>query len=189
MRKCFNLRKSALRKFAAVACLCLCSTMPIHAQRVALKSNALYWAAASPNLGLEFRINRHITFDFEGTYNRLDVGKLDTRAMIFTPEMRYWFSARPQTGHFVGLMGVGADYDITLSDNRHKGDAFGAGLTYGYSFVLGRHWSLETSLGVGGIYRHEKSFAKDSKEPDAVNVRKWNAVPLKVGATFVYIIK
>ena len=37
------------------------------AQRIALKTNALYWATASPNIGLELRINRHITFDFDAT--------------------------------------------------------------------------------------------------------------------------
>lgn len=173
----------------AFAAFTICCAQHGAAQRVALKTNALYWAAASPNLGMEFRVNRHITFNFEGAYNRLDIGKIDSKAAIFYPEIRYWLSARPQTGHFFGITGIAADYDVTASDKRHKGDAFGAGLTYGYSFVLSRHWSLETTVGAGAAYRHEKAFAKGSKEPTAANIRKWQMAPLKAGVTFVYIIK
>ena len=34
-------------------CLFLMSSMPAHAQRIGLKTNALYWAAMSPNMGAE----------------------------------------------------------------------------------------------------------------------------------------
>lgn len=167
----------------------LFSVFTANAQRIGLKTNALYWAAMSPNLGVELRVNRHLTFNFEGTYSFLNVGNNDVNAIMFTPEMRYWFSARPQAGHFIGLAGIGANYDITKDQACHKGDAFGAGLTYGYSFVLSRHWSLEATIGAGQVYRHEKSYAKDSAEPEQVNVKKWQWAPIKVGATFVYIIK
>ena len=77
--------------------LLLLSSLTVFSQRVALKTNALYWAAASPNLGLELRVNSHITFDLDATFHRLKwKDKLDTRAEILTPEVRYWFSARPQ---------------------------------------------------------------------------------------------
>lgn len=167
----------------------LFSAAPAKAQRIGLKTNALYWATATPNLGVEFRVNRHLTMNFEGAVNRLNVGKFDTKAVVFNPELRYWFSARPQAGHFVGVTGVVADYNIVVSDKRHKGDAAGVGIAYGYSFVLSRHWSLETTVGVGGLYRHEKSSKTSEPEPDAVNVKKWQAAPLKAGVTFVYIIK
>lgn len=186
MNKSGNSGKLRACLFFVLAFACL---LPASAQRVGLKTNALYWAAASPNLGVEFRVNRHLTFNFEGTFNRLDVGKIDSRVMMFTPELRYWFSARPQAGHFVGLSALGADYNIVWNGTRHKGDGFGAGITYGYSFVLSRHWSLETTLGVGNVYRHEKSYAKDAAEPEAVNVRKWQWAPVKAGVSFVYIIK
>lgn len=161
-----------------------------NAQRIAVKTNALYWAAASPNLGLEMRINRHITFNLEGTFNRLKVGKYDTRAEIFTPEARYWFSARPQAGHFLGIAGLAANYNLLLNHKRYDGDAFGGGLTYGYSFVLSRHWSIETTIGGGAIYRHEKNYdEREDFRPTSMNLKKWQLFPLKAGVNFVYIIK
>lgn len=57
----------------------LVTTTPSNAQRVNVKTNALYWAVAAPNLGLEFRINRHVTFNLEGvvTRNKFNNGKYD----------------------------------------------------------------------------------------------------------------
>ena len=69
--------------------LLLLSSLTVFSQRVALKTNALYWAAESPNLGIELRVNRHITFDLDATFHRLKwKDKLDTRAEILTPEVR-----------------------------------------------------------------------------------------------------
>ena len=166
----------------------LCMTM--QAQRVSVKTNALYWAAATPNIGLEFRLNRHLTLNLEGAFNRLKMGSVDTRAEMAGGEMRYWFSARPQAGHFVGLMGIGGNYNLLLSNKHHVGDAIGAGPTYGYSFVLGRHWSLETTVGVGALYQREKHYDKDCETvPDSPNRRQWIFAPIKAGVTFVYIIR
>ena len=164
---------------------------PATAQRVSVKTNALYWTAASPNLGAEFRINRHITFNIETTYHRFKGGKYDTRGFAFEPEVRYWFSARPQAGHFLGIAAVAANYDFKLKQKRHDGDLFGGGITYGYSFVLSRHWSLETTLGVGAVYRQEK-YSRNEEERaslDKPNVSTVNFAPIKAAVSFVYIIK
>lgn len=186
----FTSKLPASLKRGALAVMLACGTLSATAQRVALKTNALYWAAASPNLGLELRVNRHVTLNMESTFNRLKVGKIDTRGFMFAPEARYWFSARPQAGHFLGIMALGANYNLSLDGHHYKGDALGGGLTYGYSFVLGKHWSLETTVGAGAIYRHEKNYKEATeKEPDEANFRKWQLFPLKAGVSFVYIIK
>lgn len=161
-----------------------------HAQRIGLKTNVLYWATATPNFGLEFRMNRHITLNLDAAYNRLKVSDLNSRGEMGNVEMRYWFSARPQAGHFMGIIGTAANYNILLNDTRHTGDTFGGGLTYGYSFVLGKRWSLETSIGAGALHLREKRY-DETKEtaPATPNRRQWVFAPLKAGVTLVYIIK
>lgn len=160
-----------------------------HAQRIGLKTNVLYWATATPNFGLEFRLNRHITLNLDAAYNRLKVSDLNSRGEMGNVEMRYWFSARPQAGHFMGIIGTAANYNILLNDTRHTGDAFGGGLTYGYA-VLGKRWSLETSIGAGTLHLREKRY-DETKEtaPETPNRRQWVFAPLKAGVTLVYIIK
>lgn len=171
----------------------LVTTTPSNAQRVNVKTNALYWAVAAPNLGLEFRINRHVTFNLEGvvTRTKFNNGKYDFKGFGVEPEVRYWFSARPQAAHFVGIAAVAANYDLKFKQKRHDGDVFGGGITYGYSFVLSRHWSIETTLGVGLVYRQEKFSRSDAQRAtlDKPNVETVNFAPIKAGVNFVYIIK
>lgn len=109
--------------FITTVVVMLAVASPATAQRINVKTNALYWLAMSPNLGVEFRINRHMTFNLEGVVNRVSgfkpygVSNLSTKGFAFEPEARYWFSARPQAGHFVGLTAVAANYDYSSTIN------------------------------------------------------------------------
>lgn len=164
--------------------------VPVCAQRVSVKTNALYLATASPNLGLEFRLNRHLTLGLAGMGNKLHISHYRTRVLGLTPEVRYWFSARPQAGHFVGLMGGMADYKIENRSKVYNGEAYFVGPTYGYSFVLGRHWSMEATVGVGAMrYRQKRYDSATEQAPREPNDTKWIATPINLGLSFVYIIK
>lgn len=182
-------RTHLVHKFLFMLLLLLGSGQ-LHAQRVALKSNALYWATLSPNLGAEFRVSRHYTFNLEVGGNPFKLSdKFQTRFAGITPEVRYWFEGRPHARHFMGLMGMAAAYDLVLQDRHHTGSAFGGGLTYGYSFVLGKRWSLETTVGAGVLKIREKNYATHEYAPETANRNKVIFAPLKLGVTFVYLIK
>lgn len=169
--------------FAAAIAATACS------QRVSFKTNALYWGTLSPNAGVEFRLSRHFTLNLEGAVNPFTIGDYKLHSAAFMPEARYWFSARPQAGHFVGLMGFGGIYSMAWNHTNHMGDALGGGVTYGYSFVLSRRWSLETTVGLGMLHVREKKFAKGTTEPKEINHTKTIPAPLKAGITFTYILK
>lgn len=177
-----------LRKYGTVALLALMGTGS-YAQRVSVKTNALYWATATPNIGAEFRLNRRMTLNVEALGNRLKVGsKFDSRVLAFSPELRYWFSLRPQAGHFVGLMAEAADYDVTLKNKVYKGETAGAGLTYGYSFVLSNRWSLEATAGLGVMGVRQMNHDKNVPQPTQPQT-VWKVAPMRLGVSFVYIIK
>lgn len=169
----------------------LCMTMQASAQRIALKTNVLYWAAETPNIGVEFRINRRLTANVDAMTSFMDISKVKVKGEALVPELRYWLSARPQTGHFLGVMGLAAHYDLQHDACHHDGDALGFGPTYGYSLVLGKHWSLEATVGLGMLHRKEKYYDTEAgqKEPGQANKTKWMAAPLKAGVSFVYILK
>lgn len=161
----------------------------VHAQRVGIKTNALYWAMLSPNLGAEFRLSRHVTFNLEATANPFSKGKYKTHFVNFCPEVRYWFSGRPQARHFVGIAATGSIYSLRLKETFHSGDAFGGGLTYGYAFVLGRRWSLETTVGLGLLRCRDKKYRSGEPIPDSPNNSCTLPAPIKAGVTFTYLIK
>lgn len=136
-------------------------------QRVAVKSNLLYDALANVNAGMEFGLAPKWTLDVSGDFNAWDRSH-DRRwkHWLVQPEVRYWFCDR-FSGHFIGFHAHGGQYNTgglkngisflgsdlsRLSDYRFQGWFVGAGVGYGYAWMLSRHWNLEGEIGVGYAY-------------------------------------
>ncbi|MDL2211055.1 DUF3575 domain-containing protein [Bacteroides sp. OttesenSCG-928-M17] len=140
-----------------------CAISATHAQNVVLKSNLLYDATTTMNLGLEVGLAHKWTLDVPVNYNPW---KLNDGARLrhwgVQPEVRYWFCEKFRRT-FVGLHGHYADFNVGnwpdwsfISDNmqnaRYQGHLYGGGLSIGYSWILKKRWSIEAALGVG--YAH-----------------------------------
>ena len=52
---------------------------------------------------------------------------------------------------------LGTDFS-TLKDTRYQGWFVGGGIAYGYAWILGRHWNIETEIGVGYSYTRYDRF-------------------------------
>ena len=141
-------------------------------QNVALKTNLLYDATLTVNAGIEVGLAPRWSFDLSGNYNAWPVDDHKWKHWLVQPEVRYWFCDR-FAGHFMGLHLLGGQYNFgniknslnflgtdfsELTDHRHQGWMAGAGLAYGYSWILGRHWNLELELGVGYVYTRYDVF-------------------------------
>ena len=138
------------------------------AQGFAIKTNLLFDATAPLNLGVEMGLAPHWTFDLSGNYHPWDLpSKPMFRHAMLQPELRYWFCDR-FSRHFVAVHGIGGIYNVAnlptagdkffgkdltpLSQYRYQGWFAGAGVAYGYDFILGEHWNLELEVGIGYIY-------------------------------------
>lgn len=127
---------------------------------LAVKTNALYWATSTPNLGFEVGLGRKLTLDVLGGYNPFsfsDNKKL--KHWLVQPELRWWTCER-FNGHFLGVHLHGGTYNVggmdlpfgafpSLERYRYEGGFYGGGLSYGYQWILGGRWSLEAEVGVG----------------------------------------
>ena len=160
--------------------------MTASAQRIALKTNMLYWAAMTPNIELEARMAPKVTADITLAGSLASAGGYKLNFAGVEPEVRFW-TDRPMARHFFGVAGMFVNYHMKMKEKKHYGDAVGAGLVYGYAFVLGKRWNLETSVGVGMAHFREKRFETD--EPDKANHSGWAVVPMRVGITLAYILK
>ena len=133
------------------------------AQSIGIKTNILYDATLNANLGMEWQIAPRWSVDLSGNINAwtFSNGKR-WKNWIVQPEARYWFCEATQ-GHFVAAHLIGGQYNIgglpfksgplkIFHDSRYQGWGIGAGIGYGYSWILSRHWSIETEIAVGYIY-------------------------------------
>lgn len=138
-----------------------------HAQQFGLKTNLLYDATATINLGGELKVAPKWSVDLSGNLNAWNIKGHKWKHWLVQPEARYWF-CDATAGHFVAAHLLGGMYNVGnfnlgdfkflgtdlshLKDRRYQGWYAGAGIAYGYSWILGRHWNIEAEVGVGWIY-------------------------------------
>jgi hypothetical protein len=145
----------------------------LQAQEVGVKTNLVYDATANINAGVEFGMTPKLTLDISGNFNNWDMShERKWKHWFVQPELRYWFCER-FSGHFIGLHFHGGQYNVAglknsisflgtdfskIGEHRFQGWFAGAGLAYGYSWILGRHWNLEAEIGFGYSYTRFDKF-------------------------------
>lgn len=161
----------------------------LRAQLIAVKTDALWDCAMVPNLGIELVTGERTSVGLSAFGSKNPWGK-DISLVAVMPEFRYWFSGRPMNKHFVGLSALGTNYDIVWGKKILNGDAVGLGLTFGYSFFLSSHWSLECYGSFGAVYyKLDRGYTTDLYSNAMMQTHGYALVPFKLGVSFSYIIK
>lgn len=169
-----NLR-SCYGKSTALLLLTFVISLNTMAQRVAVKTNLLYDATLTPNVGIELGMGRKHTL--QGFYS-LNLWKKplgDHRQWKhWQAGLEYhWWPCSKFNGHFVGVHAMGGEFNFAalkhfklpfynwpsdLNTMRYEGWNAGVGVTYGYQWILSRHWNLEASIGAGYQYIYYKKY-------------------------------
>lgn len=161
-------------KFCSVLLLGLFFGSGAKCQKIAVKTNLLYdIPALTANAGIEFGVAPRWTVDVSANYNGWTLSH-DRRwkHWLLQPEARYWFCDR-FVGHFLGAHLLGGQFNIggvknhihflgsdfsQIGYKRYQGWMAGAGVAYGYAWILGKHWNLEGEIGLGWIFTRYDSY-------------------------------
>lgn len=146
-------------------------TNDVRAQ-VAVKTNLLYDATTTPNIGAEVGLGRKSTAQlFYGInpwkFNTPEHGDRKAKHWMLMPEYRLW-NCTKFNGHFFGVHAMGGQFNAAsvalpipgkffggddmgkeVKNNAYEGTFAGVGLTYGYQWILNRHLNIEAEVGVG----------------------------------------
>ena len=164
-----------------------------HGQRVAVKTNMLYWATASLNAGVDVAVSDRSTLGLAVSGNPWTVGSRAKIQHFFAmPEYRYWFCGKYTRG-FLMVQALAGKYTVggfklpfdvfpSFREHHYKGWAAGAGIGYGHAWYLGAHWNLEASLAVG--YARMRYHRTDHPE---TKVSRNYVGPTHIGVSFVYL--
>ena len=151
----------------------ICTTFALNAQEqhriedigavVGVKTNIPYWGTATFNAEVEVRLAKKWTLELEAGLNPFD-GKKDDgsygrslKHLRLHPELRYWFCESFHK-HFLGLHIPYLLYNVSdvkllgVENERSQGWGTGVGFSYGYQWLLSKHWNLEATVGVGYLY-------------------------------------
>ena len=191
-----------LKNYAILLSFLLGGSAFVKAQDIALKSNILYDASGTINLGAEVGLAPKWTLDVSGNYNGWVRSHGRTwKHWMLQPEARYWFCDR-FTGHFVGVHAHGGQYNVgnlkndisflgsdlsKLSDRRYQGWFAGGGIAYGYAWILNKRWNLEAELGLGWIYTRYDSYPCTQCGTKIADGKSHNYVgPTKAAVNLIY---
>ena len=200
-----------MKRFLAVVALLFLVLGTADAQKVAVKTNSLYWLTTTPNAGFEFVLGDRWTFEIAGGYNPWTLNKEDNikaKHFLVTPEFRYWFCESFQ-GHFIGINANYTQFNAggihvpevfykveslgyfldMLQYSRSQGWAVGAGLTYGYAFPIARRWNMEFNLGLGWWYTQYDKFESRTCGLFQERIEKHAFGLTDLGISFIYMIK
>lgn len=183
--------------------------LPGFTQEISIKTNLLYDATTTINLGAEIGVAPKWTIDFSGNYNPWTFA--DNKKMklwLVQPEARWWTCER-FLGHFIGFHLLGGQYNVggmlpwgfkngkmmgfisneNILKHRYQGWAVGTGVSYGYQWVLSNRWSIEATIGIGYAYlKYDKYKCRECGESLKDGHRNYFG-PTKAGISLIYVIK
>lgn len=178
--------------------LLLLISLSVSAQKIAVKTNLLYDVTTTLNLGAEVKLAPKWTLDISGNYNPFNLGNdKKMKHWLVQPEARFWL-CEAFNGHFFALHGLGGQFNVadinfgvfpSTKDYRYQGTMYGAGVGYGYQFILGNHWNMGLEIGAGWIHadydKYDCPHCGDWKEKGKKN---YFGVT-KAAISLIYIIK
>ena len=184
-----------------IGALGMLSVSDASAQRMAVKSNLLADALASPNIGVEFLVSPRWTLDIAAHYQPF--APRDGRRWkhwLLQPEARRWLCT-PFAGHFWGVHALGGRFNVGgvhlpfnilkgAREARYEGWLLGTGISYGYHWVLSPHWGVEASLGAGAAFlRSDRYRCGHCGSRQRGTKGRGYFGPTKAAVSVVYMIK
>ena len=184
--------------------------------RIAIKTNLLYAATTTPNLGMEFFLNRFLTLDLSVGWNPFKwEDNVKFAHLMVQPTLRFWIQ-EPFNGHFLGLSGMFCYFNVSgirqpyewfglfprlarggepisnaVADQTYRfyGHAYGASLQYGHQWVLSPRWSIEASINVGWLRLHYEEWGGGLCGTYIGPARRDWFGPTNAGISLIYIIR
>ena len=183
--------------------LIMVSSTYVDAHKFALKTNVISDATTSISLGGEVIVAPRWSIDVGWQFNNwsFDEGKR-WKHWLVQPEARYWL-CDAIAGHFLGAHLIGGKYNFghinlpfsflgsdfkNLKENRYQGWGMGAGISYGYSWALVKHWNIEAEIGLGYIFTRYDRFECEGCGREVESDRSHNYFgPTKLALNLVYV--
>ena len=147
------------------------------AQNFALRTNLLYDATLTPNLGAEIRLDSAWTAGLNIGVNAWDIDKQKNkkwRHLLISPNVRWYHNNKGDSlvtrrvnylemdaiySHFnVGNTKIPFGLYDAVKNRRLQGDLVALGGKYGYSWILSRDWRIEAEAGLAVGYAWFKEY-------------------------------
>lgn len=156
---------------------------------IALRANLLRWATLTPDLGIEWRISRHVGILVNGSWTSWSWSDKDRRYALWkvSPEVRYYIG-KENRGYFGAMYHIG-EFNYKLGKTGEQGDYQGGGITGGYTLPLNSRLSLDFHAGIGYTHaEYDKYRVTDGMRVRGENQTKNHWGINQFGVTLVWLV-
>ena len=157
------------------------------AHSLSLRANLLRWGTLTPDLGVEWRLNRHVGILVNGSYTSWTWNSNDHRYALWeiAPEARYYIGKEKRG--YIGAIYKAGSFNYKLSEIGKQGNLMGGGLTGGYQLKLNKALNLDFSLALGCLHAdYDKYIVIDGiRVRQGKETKNWWG-PRSAGVTLVW---
>lgn len=173
-------------KIAILALLTSCYVGNASAQSFAIKTNLAGWAACIPNIGTDLILTETSSIDFTFYQSVTDSWLKEARITGMQIGYRYWLAHQPMQDFFVGATIMPTFYDLDINGRKHEGSSLPLGVNFGYSWPIGKKWSIEASYGVGILFYNTRIHWENNY---TTRDRNASIAPTHIALNISYILK
>ena len=159
------------------------------AHSLSLRANLLRWGTLTPDLGVGWRLNRHVGILVNGSYTSWTWNSNDRRYALWeiAPEARYYIGKEKRG--YIGAIYKAGSFNYKLSEIGKQGNLMGGGLTGGYQLKLNKALNLDFSLALGCLHAdYDKYIVIDGiRVRQGKETKNWWG-PISAGVTLVWNI-
>ena len=157
------------------------------AHSLSLRANLLRWGTLTPDLGVEWRLNRHVGILVNGSYTSWTWNSNDHRYALWeiAPEARYYIGKEKRG--YIGAIYKAGSFNYKLSEIGKQGNLMGGGITGGYQLKLNKALNLDFSLALGCLHAdYDKYIVIDGiRVRQGKETKNWWG-PISAGVTLVW---
>lgn len=154
---------------------------------LALRVNLLRWATLTPDIGVEWRVNRRWGATLRGTWTSWSWQHGDRRYVTWQicPAVRY-YTGKDYRLH-VGAEFLAGEFNHKLSTTGKQGNYLGGGLSGGYRLPLNHSFALDFSAGISYTrVKYDKYHLVDNTrvKHGSVNKGRWGVTNFEISLEF-----
>ncbi len=121
------------------------------AQYCSVKTNALGLITTNLNVAVDIELTKNKTFNTSISYNPFSFGNFQAKHITVQPGIRFWKYTN-YIGHFASAYVTYSKFDLIAKERYKRGWLSGAGISYGYAWLLSNRLSLECEVGASIVY-------------------------------------
>ncbi|MFI3264215.1 MAG: DUF3575 domain-containing protein [Rikenellaceae bacterium] len=168
-----------MKKLYSIALILMLSALSAVAQNISINTNVVAAIDGAANLGVGYALNDTKSIHLSTSIRQWGESEDSVNKYWSTQSEFRWWTCQKFNGSFFGIYTQGGQYKVggksypfgiasDVEEHCFDGWLAGGGVSYGYSWMLGRSWNIEASVGLGYNYLKYTEYETPIKSSEII---------------------